>query len=313
MSRRPFRPILLALFLVGALTVALGASGGIASSQHKATPADEISDCLATLNKYKYEVRYTNDLLSRKGQNATLMLLSRNGLRTFVSVRQFTDSLTLQYLSGGLTFAEYKGGLLALRRALVSTRQWLQRARESLGYLIGETQKRCDALRQKPKPTPPKPKPPAPPPGAGSWKLVQTENCTSPKKVVGLACWDPEGRTDWQVSGSKATRSVPGDAGWDITYEYTIPATLPPAGDQATLAVTVTDRDPAGVGGQVCISSEFATSTDNCARATAPKGQTGSGSKDVTLKPSRASSGSKSGLIVALGDGGRLYFTYEAA
>ena len=149
---------------------------------------------------------------------------------------------------------------------------------------------------------------PATTPGT-TWKLVQTTGCASPKKAARLACWDPEGRTEWQVSESSATWTA---TGWDINYKYTIPATLPPAGAQAQLAVTVTDRDPAGASGQVCIASGFVTSSENCARASAPKGQSSSGSASVTLKPSPAPAGSKSTLVVALGDGGRLYFTYEA-
>ena len=49
-------------------------------------------------------------------------------------------------------------------------------------------------------------------PAATTWKLVQTTNCSAPRRTVGLACYDPAGSTftdKWQIGDSSATLTVP--------------------------------------------------------------------------------------------------------
>ena len=147
--------------------------------------------------------------------------------------------------------------------------------------------------------------------GGTTFKLVQTMGCLAPKRLVGLACYDSQGHDDWQVSTSAATTSIPGDTGWDVSEKYTIPEKIGPEGAKAELSVTVTDRDPAGAGGQVCIAGGF-SSGDNCAHVEVPKGQTQTDEQTVTLTPYLAPEGTKATLLLALGDAGAMYYTYEA-
>jgi hypothetical protein len=143
-----------------------------------------------------------------------------------------------------------------------------------------------------------------------TWKLVPAAECAPPKKRIGTACVDYAGHPEWQVTATTTTYHF---ERWDYTYTYRLPSSVPPAPASAIadLSVTVNCRDPARCGGQICISSGFA-SGDTCARALAENGQTASGNKSVKLSGFRAEDGGTATLRIGVQDGPDLYFTYEA-
>jgi hypothetical protein len=164
-------------------------------------------------------------------------------------------------------------------------------------------------------------------PGASSWMLVNS-SCTTGQVAVGRACYDPAGASDpslWQVNEGSATWTEP-----DLKAEYTyaIPDVIHESGAQLSLETTATDITAgSGVETQTCITSPFPTipATDPCARAFAQTpGSSANGNKTITLMPSGTGATSVcpgSGpaatpecvtLVVGLGNGGHIYFTYRS-
>src|SRR3954462_7357170 len=147
-----------------------------------------------------------------------------------------------------------------------------------------------------------------------TWKLVRTE-CTTGQKQVGNACWDPRDSnyTDkWQVGESSASQSVPGQ--WDVKFTYTVPQTVPAGEAPLALGVTVTSHNNSGAHFQVCVTGGFSVvQPDPCVRAGAEgNDKSNSVSGAVTIKGYRAAAGAHATVEVRLGDGGHVYFTYEA-
>jgi hypothetical protein len=164
-------------------------------------------------------------------------------------------------------------------------------------------------------------------PGASSWMLVNS-SCTTGQVAVGRACYDPAGASDpslWQVNEGSATWTEP-----DLKAEYTyaVPDLIHESGAQLSLETTATDISTgSGVATQTCVGSPFPTipASDPCARAFAQTpGSSATGTKAITLMPSGTTATSVcpgSGpaatpecvtLVIGLGNGGHLYFTYRS-
>lgn len=155
-----------------------------------------------------------------------------------------------------------------------------------------------------------------------TWELVATQ-CASTQLPAGLGCFDKpaDGTGAWAAGAQSTTWKYPDSGGgqWTVIYNYPVPASIPSAGMKMTLSLTSTDPSTgpgAGVDGQVCIgglSTFTVQESNNCASAYAMHpGDSKSASADVTLIPPNGAAGSEAFLVIDMGDGHQVHFTYRA-
>jgi len=99
----------------------------------------------------------TQDYLSRKGDKAVVIVKGGQLGPILSSVRELTDNLTLQYLAGEVTKAQYVQALLAVKTLRTRSQEQLERYLRLLqGKVVGQ-QSKCAELSAATRPTPPPP------------------------------------------------------------------------------------------------------------------------------------------------------------
>jgi hypothetical protein len=166
--------------------------------------------------------------------------------------------------------------------------------------------------------------------GTVTWNLVNTP-CTPGGSIgsitlssqavpAGRGCYDPAGalfQSDWQVNEGSATWDVPGR--WSAQYSYSVPDTVPAGGASLPMSIDLQELagSSSGFHEQYCVlAGTYMTilQSDPCARAgTDVANGTASGSATLTLDTgSNAPSGTANIVTIGFGDGGHLYFDYQA-
>lgn len=137
----------------------------------------------------------------------------------------------------------------------------------------------------------------------------------------GQACWDQlvsgSSTDDWTVTDSSATRT---EKPYTAAFTYSMPTTITASGASVSLAVTANDvSSTAGISQRVCVFQATSPFTiqqggDQCATAAATTpGSSKSASTSLTLVGNDASPGTQETVSVSIGDGGNLYYTYQAS
>jgi hypothetical protein len=249
MFRRPLRPLLLALLVLGVLAVAVfGASGGLASSQRPSAPtsvgsnhqpnapAETIQQCLkrlagiqAQLNHFK---KLRKDALEKRIYLYTIARVSGNPIFVAVSVTEFKSLVTAELLAGDLSPKQLLQLVREMREMTVDNLRALGDYIAGFNADAAKQKKHCDALRQGG--TTPKP----PPPPAGTFTLepglTEVKNPNSNELTIDAA-------------GQKAVddNTHSGGAQWLVDYSWKVPQTFTPGKtSQITIGADIKSVNP---------------------------------------------------------------------
>ncbi len=294
--------------------VSLTVSGALASGERRTAPADKISDCLRQLNKDKAALREAEDYLKRKGENAVVYIAGAAGTASaLVSVRQVIDFLTLEYIAGQTTTAEYRRALLHPRSLLAKTRARLRLIRNSLRGIVNEQQKACDALKGQAQP---KPKPPPP---SGSLPLTTTEVSPPHKLSQGQTSIGEWNKVQWEINpaAGEAIWDHCCEAGkWKTKFKIVVPDSLSP-GRSSTIKLTIEALEKcdsgSGCGFSIGVNAEGIQGSNQLV-ASAKSGERAFEEKTLTLAvPATAKDAKDLFITVIIGNGPTLTYTYHRA
>ena len=156
-------------------------------------------------------------------------------------------------------------------------------------------------------------------PTAGTpFTLVAPGPCTAPAKVVGRACAVIKNATGWFGAWTMNDGTARWDnPGFQASYTWKIPATIPPSG--ATLTMTATAKELTG-NSRICpqigvAPGDFSVKAGQnpalafCAEA----GESKSASRSLTLVPPSSPPGTVLYLLIGIQDGGQYVYKYKAA
>lgn len=150
--------------------------------------------------------------------------------------------------------------------------------------------------------------------------------CTKGQDQVGHGCWDQKAldKAKWAVHDGGATWT---EDTYNATYTWSVPQQIPPSGADVNLAIRTNDvTNNSGVDERICVLQGFTQfqvkGGDQCAEASAKTpGSSASDSKTAVLLTAGVpvGQGCPGGgfgcvtLMISLGDGGNVYYTYRAS
>jgi hypothetical protein len=157
----------------------------------------------------------------------------------------------------------------------------------------------------------------------GTFSLVNRV-CDKGQEQIGRGCWDRPYLTTWAVHDGTATWT---ETTFNATYTWSVPQQVPPAGADVSMGVQANDvSNNSGIDVRICVLQGYTQfqvkGGDQCAEAYAmTPGSSKSASKTATLLTTgtpvnQDCPGGGFGcvtLMISLGDGGNVYYTYRAS